>query len=141
MKLSIVVPVYNSSEILKELIKRISISMKKAKLYKNFEIIMINDFSRDDSWKKIKKLSSKFRFIKGISLRKNYGQHNAIMAGLKFSKGEKVITLDDDLQHPPEFIKTIYDKLNKYDACYTYYRNRKHIKWKKFVSSINNIVN
>ena len=68
---------------------------------------MINDFSKDKSWDKIKYLSSKYNYIKGINLSDNFGQHNAIMAGLNNCKGEYVITIDDDLQHPPEFFPEI----------------------------------
>ena len=140
MKLSLIVPVYNSSNILGELTDRISSSMKKNKLINNFEILLINDFSQDNSWEVIKSLAFKYKFIKGINLTKNFGQHNAIMAGLNYCTGERVITLDDDLQHPPEFIINIYDKLDNFDVCYTYYKNRQHLKWKKIVSYLNNII-
>ena len=62
------------------------------------------------------------------------------MAGLNNCEGECVITMDDDLQHPPEFFFNILEKLKEFDVCYTYYKNRKHVKWKKIVSKINNIV-
>ena len=140
MKFSIIVPVYNSAEILHELNDRIFKSVSEMKLVNNFELIMINDFSQDKSWDIIKNLSKNNNYIKGINLRKNFGQHNAIMAGLNFCSGEKIITLDDDLQHPPEFFLNILEKLNESEVCYTYYKNRQHIKWKKLVSKINNIV-
>ncbi|OUX53235.1 MAG: hypothetical protein CBE47_03640 [Pelagibacteraceae bacterium TMED287] len=140
MKLSIIIPVYNSSATLEELCERIFNSVKKLGLINDFEIIMINDCSKDDSWLIIKKLSSKLSYLKGINLRKNFGQHNAIMAGLNNCEGEYVITMDDDLQHPPEFFFNILEKLKEFDVCYTYYKNRKHVKWKKIVSKINNIV-
>ena len=140
MKLSIIVPVYNSAEILRELNDRIFKSVDEMKLTNSFEFIMINDFSEDKSWEVIKSLAKKNNYIKGISLSKNFGQHNAIMAGLNFCSGEKIITLDDDLQHPPEFFLNILEKLNESEICYTYYKNRQHIKWKKIVSKINNVV-
>tara|TARA_A100001015_G_scaffold280953_1_gene343725 strand:- start:29 stop:424 length:396 start_codon:yes stop_codon:yes gene_type:complete len=130
MKLSIIVPVYNSAEILRELNDRIFKSVDEMKLTNSFEFIMINDFSEDKSWEVIKSLAKKNNYIKGISLSKNFGQHNAIMAGLNFCSGEKIITLDDDLQHPPEFFLNILEKLNESEICYTYYKNRQHIKWK-----------
>ena len=104
MKLSIIVPVYNSENILHELVKRISDSLKNTILHNQFEIIMINDFSQDNSWEGIKSLSTKNNFIKGINLARNFGQHNAIIAGFNFCSGKRVVTIDDDLQHPPEFI-------------------------------------
>ena len=59
---------------------------------------------------------------------------------LNYSNGRFVITLDDDLQHPPEFFPNILEKLKEHDVCYTNYRNRKHLIWKKIVSNLNNIV-
>ena len=135
MNLSIIVPVYNSSKILKVLVKRI----KKNLRTKNYEIIFINDASLDNSWNEIKKISKKNKKVKGINLSENFGQHSAIFAGLKYAKGKKIITMDDDLQHPPESIEDIMSKLNKHDLCYTIYLKRKHIFWKRSVSWVNNI--
>ena len=135
MNLSIIVPVYNSSKILKILVKRI----KKNLRTKNYEIIFVNDASLDNSWNEIKKISKKNKKVKGINLSENFGQHSAIFAGLKYAKGKKIITMDDDLQHPPESIEDIMSKLNKHDLCYTTYLKRKHVFWKRSVSWVNNI--
>ena len=140
MKLSLIVPVYNSSEILNELVEEINLSLKETKLTGNFEILLINDYSYDDSWKIIKSLASQYKYVKGINLKENFGQHNAIMAGLNYCSGERIITLDDDLQNPPEFIINIYNKLDNFDVCYTYYKNRQHLRWKKIVSFLNNVI-
>jgi undecaprenyl-phosphate 4-deoxy-4-formamido-L-arabinose transferase len=140
MKISVIVPVYNSSQILSELNRRVFNSIDKMGLSKKFEFLLINDCSSDNSWELIKNLSRKYSYIKGLNLSQNFGQHNAIMAGLNNCTGEKIITLDDDLQHPPEFFSNILEKLKNNDVCYTYYKNRQHIKWKKIVSQINNIV-
>lgn len=140
MKLSIVIPVYNSSKIIDELTDRIIISIAHLNLSNSFELILINDFSSDNSWEKILYLGKKYPFIKGFNLDDNYGQHNAIMAGLNNTEGDFIITMDDDLQHAPEFFSEILDKLIKYDVCYTNYKNRKHSFWKKIVSIINNLV-
>ena len=136
MYLSIIIPVYNSSEILNSLISAINYNLKKN--YK-YEIILINDQSSDNSWEKIKKISKKYKNIKGINLANNCGQHPAIYTGIKFARGDVIITMDDDLQHPPSSIKDIFNKLKNYDLCYTVYLKRKHLKWKKFVSYVNNI--
>ena len=140
MKISVIVPVYNSSQILSELNRRVFNSIDKMGFSKEFEFLLVNDYSSDSSWEIIKNLSSKYTYIKGINLSQNFGQHNAIMAGLNNCTGEKIITLDDDLQHPPEFFSNILEELKNSDVCYTYYKNRQHIKWKKIVSRINNIV-
>jgi polyisoprenyl-phosphate glycosyltransferase len=140
MEVSIIVPVYNSSLMLKELIERMHITMNNLNFKNNFEVLLINDSSSDNSWKIIEGLIKKFTFIKGINLSENFGQHNAIMAGLNHCSGKYIITIDDDLQHPPEFFPDILKKLQDTDVCYTNYRNRKHVGWKKFVSNLNNIV-
>ena len=141
MDLSIVIPVYNSENIIENLIKKIIKSIKELKTVTSYEILLINDFSPDNSWGKISLLSKQFSEVKGIGLSANFGQHNAIMCGLRESKGEITITMDDDLQHPPESIKDLITKLEQgFDVCYTNYLNRKHPMWKKFVSWSNNLV-
>ena len=88
MKISIVIPVFNSSKILEVLVKEIKANLKELN---NFEIILINDFSSDNSWEIIKKLKVNNNFIKGINLKKNYGQHSAIFCGLKFCTGDFIV--------------------------------------------------
>ncbi len=137
MEISIIIPVYNSDQILPELVSQIK---KEAESFsKKFEVILVNDFSQDDSWKIIKNLSYRYNFVKGINLKKNYGQHNAIAAGLNFSLGNYIVLMDDDLQHNPVYIKDIVYELKKgNDACYVKYLKRKHVFWKKFLSWLNN---
>ena len=107
----------------------------------SYEIILVNDNGLDKCWFKIKKLADNHKQIIGIALDKNYGQHNAVMAGFSFSSGDYVITMDDDLQHPPQYIEFILKQLmNGFDVCYTNYVNRKHSFWKHLVSWINNII-
>ena len=137
IKLSIIIPVYNSSKILEKLINEINSNLHET--FKNdYEIILVNDFSNDNSWEIIKKISEKFNFIKGINLSYNVGQHGAIFVGLKNSIGDRIIIMDDDLQHPPKSLISIYEKLDLFDACYTLYVKRKHVYWKIFVSTVNN---
>ncbi len=137
MKLSIIIPVYNSSKILEKLIFEINSNLF-GKFEKDYEIILVNDFSKDNSWEIIKKISKEFNFIKGIDLKYNVGQHGAIFLGLKYSTGSKIIIMDDDLQHPPQSLISIYEQLDLYDACYTLYLKRKHVYWKIIVSTVNN---
>ena len=123
MDLSIIIPVYNSEKILPVLIEEIKKSLMANKLKK--ELIFVNDLSEDHSWEKIKELAKKNSFIKGISLKKNYGQHNAIAAGLSEATGSYIILMDDDLQHDPIYIeKILFELENGYDACYVKYINR-----------------
>ena len=137
MKLSIIIPVYNSAKILEKLINEINLNISE-KFENNYEIILVNDFSKDNSWKIIKKISKEFNFVKGIDLNYNLGQHGAIFVGLKYSVGKKIIMMDDDLQHPPQSLISIIDQLDSYDACYTLYIKRKHVYWKIVVSTLNN---
>ena len=137
--LSIVIPVYNSQNILPKLINSIFSILKKKKII--FEIFLVNDFSQDNSWEVIKYLSSNYKFVKGIDLSTNFGQHNAIMAALNQCNGKNVITIDDDFQHSPNNIIDIYQELLKgFDVCYVNYLERKHEKWKIFFSYISNII-
>ena len=137
MKISIVIPVYNSENILKKLVKEIKKNLKK----KVYEIFLVNDCSKDSSWKIITKLSKISNKIKGISLQNNYGQHNAIMAGLKYANGDYIIIMDDDLQHHPKYILKLINKIKLgFDLCYTNYIDRQHSYYKILLSQISNIV-
>lgn len=136
--LSIVVPVYRSAPILPKLVEVIAAEMRAENLSGSFELILVNDCSPDDSWQVIRKLAADHAFIKGITLRRNVGQHNAIMAGLHHVNGEYVVLMDDDLQHPPSAIADIVKALaDGYDVCYTRYLNRQHAAWKKLGSRFN----
>ena len=138
MKLSIVIPVYNSSKILKTLMHNINKHLLEK--YKLIEVILVNDFSKDNSWETIKDLKYKYKYIKGINLKKNYGQHNAIFSGLKYCKGEKIVCMDDDMQHDPEHIPKMIEKLDNYEVCYVKYQKREHNFLKIFISKLNNII-
>ena len=137
MKISVVIPVYNSEKIINKLIEELEVSLKN----KKFEIILVNDFSEDNSWQVIKNICNLNKNIKGINLKKNFGQHNAIMAGLHHISGDIIITIDDDLQHPPNSILDLIDKIiNGYDLCYTKYLNRKHSLYKIILSNLSNLI-
>jgi glycosyltransferase involved in cell wall biosynthesis len=139
--LSIVVPVYRSAQILPQLVDQIHAEMCKEGLVDSFELLLVNDASTDSSWEVIRSLALKFTFIKGISLRRNFGQHNAIMAGLNHVNGDFIILMDDDLQHPPNAIGDMVRALSEgYDVCYTNYLNRQHVIWKKLGSRFNDWV-
>ncbi|AEC21726.1 ribonuclease III [Pusillimonas sp. T7-7] len=141
MKLSIVVPVYKSQSILPELVEQIKTSFEEQGLAGQFELILVNDCSPDHSWQVIGQLAKINPFIRGISLRKNFGQHSATMAGLNHARGEVVIIMDDDLQHPPSEITNLMAAINNgADACYTRYIERQHALWKKIGSRFNDWV-
>jgi glycosyltransferase involved in cell wall biosynthesis len=138
---SIVVPVYGSEAILPHLVDRVQSAMRASHAPVSYELILVNDVSPDGSWEVIKRLSAQYAFVKGICLTKNVGQHNATMAGLRHVKGEIVVIMDDDLQHPPEAILSLIDAIRAdYDVCYTKYTNRQHEIWKKIGSWFNDRV-
>ncbi|MCU0422367.1 MAG: glycosyltransferase family 2 protein [Bacteroidia bacterium] len=108
MKLSIVSPVYQAERIIEELIKRIKLAVEQ--ITGDYEIILVEDFSPDNSWEKIAALASTDSRIKGIKLSRNFGQHHAITAGLDACSGEWVVVMDCDLQDRPEEIISLYNK-------------------------------
>ena len=137
INLTIIVPVYNSSAVLKKLAEKVMSALDDHKLI--FELILINDGSKDDSWKNILDLCKNYKWIKGIDLRKNFGQHNAILAALNHASGEVIVLMDDDLQHSPNDIIHIYSEIkNGHDVCYASFFNRKHSFLKILGSQINN---
>jgi len=141
IKLSIVVPVYRSAAILPTLVQQTQDAMVKEGLSGSFELILVNDAGPDNSWAVIQSLAATHDFIRGINLRKNAGQHNAIMAGLNHVRGQFVAIMDDDLQHPPSALGEMVRALeNGYDVCYTRYLNRQHAWWKKAGSRFNDYV-
>jgi glycosyltransferase involved in cell wall biosynthesis len=132
---SVVVPVYNSERTLAELAARLEKVLTP--LVKSYEIIFVNDGSRDQSWEEILKLAAQKRFIRGFNLMTNYGQHNALIAGIDEAKHEIILTIDDDLQHPPEEIPRLLEKLCKgYDVVYGRPATRSHSTWRNFSSKI-----
>jgi undecaprenyl-phosphate 4-deoxy-4-formamido-L-arabinose transferase len=115
--ISVVVPVYNSEFILPELIKRLEPVL--ASLSGAYELVLVNDGSRDQSWKVIQELSRSFPWVRGINLMRNYGQHNALLCGIRSARFDTVVTMDDDLQHPPEDLPKLLAKMEEgFDVVY-----------------------
>jgi polyisoprenyl-phosphate glycosyltransferase len=138
MRLSIVVPVYRSMEVLPELVNRVKDALSGSEYSACFEMVLVNDCSPDGSWPVIERLARENNFIRGISLRKNVGQHNATMAGLRHARGDIIVIMDDDLQHPPAAILTLAHTIEGgNDVCYTRYRGRQHEAWKLWGSWLN----
>ena len=103
-----VVPVYNSAGSLPILVERLSAVPGAAER----EIVLVNDGSADASWETIRQLAARSGSLRGIRLMRNYGQHNALLAGIRAARGEIIVTLDDDLQHPPEEIPKLLAALD-----------------------------
>ena len=84
-----------------------------------YEIILVNDGSRDRSWDVISELSSRSPAVRGLNLMRNYGQHNALLCGIRAAKYDVIVTMDDDLQHPPEEIPRLLEQLEQgFDVVY-----------------------
>jgi len=123
--ISVIVPVYNSEKTLEALHKRLNSILTK--LTGKFEIIFVNDGSVDNSWVEIQKLVKNDLSVLAINLMKNYGQHSALLCGIRQAKYEFIVTLDDDLQNPPEEIPKLLEKLDQgYDVVYGYPKNEQH---------------
>jgi len=135
MKISIVIPVFNSEQCLIALHEAI---LEAFHDFNSYEVILVNDKSTDGSWGKIVEICGLNPSVKGVSLRKNFGQDNSILAGLRLAKGEYVVIMDDDLQHAPQDIFILYSECIKgYDACYARFSNKKQKAWKNFGSWVN----
>lgn len=135
MKYSVVIPVYNSEATLEDLYDRIQFVFKR--ITNDYEIIFVDDCSPDKSWQKLEGLRSKDNRVRIIQLMRNFGQHNALMCGFHFAHGEYVITMDDDLQNPPEEIPKLIKKINEgYDLVYGEYISKKHNRFRNIGSGL-----
>lgn len=116
MSLSIVVPVFNSEASLDELLVELVRALEPRG---PFEVVLVDDCSRDGSWAVIERLAARDPRVRGIHLMRNYGQHNALLCGVRAARHEVIVTLDDDLQNPPAEIPRLLDELDRgFDVVY-----------------------
>ena len=115
--ISVVTPVYNGEASLGELCRRLAEVLPR--ISAQHEVILVNDGSRDRSWETISELCSRSPVVRGLNLMRNYGQHNALLCGIRAAKYDLVVTMDDDLQHPPEEIPRLLARLEEgFDVVY-----------------------
>jgi undecaprenyl-phosphate 4-deoxy-4-formamido-L-arabinose transferase len=115
--LSVVVPVYNSEGSLRALAARLEPILREHA--GEFELILVNDGSRDGSWRVVQELAQQHPWIRGLDLMRNYGQHNALLCGIRVARFDLVLTMDDDLQHPPEEVpKLLKEFARGFDVVY-----------------------
>lgn len=137
MKVSFVIPCYASSKTLPAVVEEIDTTMASMKQY-TYEIIMVNDYSPDDTFAVIRELCQQKKNRTGISLAKNFGQHAALMAGFHYITGDIVVCLDDDGQTPANEVGKLLTQIEKgYDVVYAEYENKQHSAFRNFGSRIN----
>ncbi len=137
---SYVIPCYRSEKTLPKVIEEIIQTMKTLSQYE-YEIVLVNDSSPDGTRETIRTLCKQYPNIKGIDLAKNFGQHAALMAGMRFTKGDVVVCLDDDGQTPAEEVGKLLAKLEEgYDAVYASYGKKKHSLFRNFGSKVNELM-
>jgi undecaprenyl-phosphate 4-deoxy-4-formamido-L-arabinose transferase len=139
MNISVIIPVYNGAETIGALVQRLDRVLAKAA--EAYEVILVNDGSRDGSWESIEALARQYPWARGIDLMRNSGQHNALLCGLRAARFEVSVTMDDDLQHPPEEMPCLLEKLAEgYDVVYGIPRKRPHSWWRNLGSIMTKIV-
>ncbi len=139
MNCSVVIPVYKSQSTLPGLVERLDKVLSG--LSENYEVILVNDDSPDQSWDVIVSLSKQYQFVRGVDLMRNYGQHNATLCGVRLARHEVVITMDDDLQHPPEEIHLLLEKLQEgYDVVYGVAKKLPHSWWRNLGSILTKLM-
>ena len=137
MSVTVVVPVFNSQETLRPLVQEI----RKLSSLGSLELILVNDGSRDGSWEVVCQLSAQHPWIRGINLMRNFGQHNALLCGIRAARHDIVVTIDDDLQNPPEEIPRLIAKLEEgYDVVYGTPRQESHGLLRNVASRITKMV-
>lgn len=135
MKISVVVPVYNGSDTLPMLVDEVEKVLPT--VADEFELVLVNDGSPDQSWQVITGLSQSHPWVRGIDLMRNYGQHNATLCGVREARYEVIVIMDDDLQNPPCEIPKLLEKLEEgYDVVYGVSRRRQQAWWKTLASVI-----
>jgi len=138
-RISVIVPIYNSAATLEDLVARL-VRVLDATVA-GFELVLVDDGSRDESGAVLDRLARRDARLRVISLMRNYGQHNALLCGIRAARYELIVTLDDDLQHPPEEIPKLLATLDGgFDVVYGTARERHHVGWRNWSSSLTHLV-
>lgn len=135
MKLSICIPVYNGSETIVPLVRALDATFKDM----DIEVVLVNDGSRDSSAAVCKNLVAQYPYVIFVDLRRNFGEHNAVMCALNHCSGDYAVIIDDDLQNPPEEILKLLKEIQEggYDVVYANYHTKKHHWFRNFGSKVN----
>jgi len=136
LEISVVIPVYNSAQTLRELRERLEKVLRNL-VGESYQIVFVNDGSADSSWDILKEMASTNDKIIAINFTRNFGQHNALMCGFSQARGMYVITIDDDLQIPPEEIPKLFKEIQTgYDVVYGIYGAKQHSKFRNLGSEL-----
>ncbi|MBI4678109.1 MAG: glycosyltransferase family 2 protein [Elusimicrobia bacterium] len=134
-EVSIVVPVFNGERSLPELVRRLESVLTDRWL--GFEVILVNDGSRDGSWDVICGLAKTRAWLRGMDMMRNYGQHSAVLCGTRAARYSVIVTMDDDLQHPPEEIPKLLEELSRgFDIVYGTPEREEHEFWRRWASRL-----
>lgn len=135
MNISVVVPVYKGAETLDALVQRVGAVLPQ--VAERYELILVNDGSPDNSWEVIQRLARGQGWVRGVQLLRNYGQHNATLCGIRAARYEVTVTLDDDLQNPPEEIPLLLEKLSEgFDVVYGAPQQVRQNLWRSLASHV-----
>src|SRR5262245_20817656 len=123
--LSVVVPVYRSARILPDLVARLEPVLRAQG--NGFELVLVDDSSPDESWRVIGELARRHPWVRGLCMMRNFGQHGALLCGIRSARHAITVTMDDDLQHPPEEIPRLLAELARgHDVVYGSPRDEPH---------------
>ena len=137
--ISVCIPCYKSAKTLPVVTEAIRKEFRERG--EEYQIVLVNDGSPDDTYETIKGLCKEDPCITGVNLSRNYGQPSAKLAALKYAKGDIIVFMDDDGQHPADGIFKLVDKLNEgYDVVYADFRNKQHSVFKRFTSRLHNSI-
>jgi len=138
IKLSICIPVYNGARTIAALVDE---CIGELAAHYELEFVLVNDYSRDDSDAVCKGLATRHPFVKYISLRKNFSEHNAVMCAFNYARGDYAVVIDDDFQNPPSEIRSLVEEARKgYDVVYSRYAEKRHGAFRNLGSRFNNLV-
>jgi glycosyltransferase involved in cell wall biosynthesis len=138
-KVSVVVPVFRSEATLPELVARLGAVLPPLSGW--FEVILVNDGSPDRSWDVMQSLAAEHAFVRPMRLMRNFGQHNALLCGIRAARGNVIVTIDDDLQNPPEEIQKLLGVLDAgYDVVYGVRARESHGLARNLASTITKLV-
>lgn len=138
-RLSLVVPVFNSAAALPILIERVAATLDPQS--SGAELILVDDCSGDSSWQEISRAALLHPWVRGMRLMRNFGQHSALLAGIRAARGDVIVTLDDDLQHPPEEIPILLAELDRgFDVVYGSPREPQQSMFRRLASKVTRLV-